>query len=106
MATAPKFRIDVDIHHVLTNSSPGPTQKPAVKSMKLPDPIFPRFPEKLLDPGPAVPPEKQLESGPSCIAQRAARCSRFSRPCYWLGRRPESPCVTAVVGGQVASVIV
>lgn len=71
MATAPKFRIDVDIHDVLMNSKPGPIQKPAAKSVKLPEPIFPRFPEKLLDPGPEAPPEKRDWSLP--LVYRAMR---------------------------------
>ena len=59
MATAPKFRIDVDIHNLLMHSAPGPVAVPAAKGMKLPDPVFPRFPEKLLDPGPDPIPEKR-----------------------------------------------
>jgi hypothetical protein len=59
MASAPKFRIDVDIHNLLMNSAPGPVAVPPPKGMKLPEPVFPRFPEKLSDPGPAVIPEKR-----------------------------------------------
>ena len=59
MATAPKFRIDIDVHDLLTHSAAGPVAAPAGKGMKLPDPVFPRFPEKLLDPGPNVIPEKR-----------------------------------------------
>ncbi len=59
MATAPKFRIDVDIHNLLMHSAPGPVAVPAAKGMKLPAPLFPRFPEKLLDPGPDPIPEKR-----------------------------------------------
>src|SRR5271155_4429531 len=57
MATAPKFRIDVDIHNLLTRSAAEPMAVPAAKGMTLPDPVFPRFPEKLKDPGPATIPE-------------------------------------------------
>ncbi len=59
MASVPKFRIDVDIHNLLMNSAPGPVAVPLPKGMKLPEPVFPRFPEKLSDPGPAVIPEKR-----------------------------------------------
>ena len=58
MATAPKFRIDVDIHNLLMQSA-VPVEAPAPKGMKLPDPVFPRFPRKLSDPGPATPPQKR-----------------------------------------------
>ena len=58
MATAPKFRIDVDIHNLLMHSAAG-VPAPAPKGMKLPDPVFPRFPRKLSDPGPAAPLEKR-----------------------------------------------
>src|SRR5579862_6892461 len=59
MASVPKFRIDVDIHNLLMNSAPGPVVVPPPKGLKLPEPVFPRFPEKLSDPGPAVIPEKR-----------------------------------------------
>src|ERR1700735_609924 len=59
MATAPKFRIDVDIHNLLMNPAPGPVAVPAAKGMKLPDPVFPQFPELLHDPGPETPLEKR-----------------------------------------------
>jgi MoaA/NifB/PqqE/SkfB family radical SAM enzyme len=59
VATAPKFRIDVDIHNLLMNSAPGPVPVPAPMGRNLPDPVFPRFPEKLLDPGPDKPLEKR-----------------------------------------------
>ena len=58
MATAPKFRIDVDIHNLLMCPTAGPTV-PVSKGLKLPEPIFPQFPEKLSDPGPDTPPEKR-----------------------------------------------
>ncbi len=59
MATTPKFRIDVDIHNLLSMyPTAGPTV-PVSKGLKLPDPIFPQYPEKLLDPGPDIAPEKR-----------------------------------------------
>jgi MoaA/NifB/PqqE/SkfB family radical SAM enzyme len=54
MATAPKFRIDVDIHNLLMNSAPGPVRVPDRRGKTLPEPIFPQYPEKLNDPGPAI----------------------------------------------------
>ena len=50
MATAPKFRIDVDIHKLLMNSNPEPVLVPPAKGETLPEPVFPRFPKKLADP--------------------------------------------------------
>jgi hypothetical protein len=35
MATAPKFRIDVDIHNLLMNSAPGPARVPERKGSHL-----------------------------------------------------------------------
>jgi radical SAM protein with 4Fe4S-binding SPASM domain len=57
MATAPKFRIDVDIHNLLMHSSPEPVRAPVSEGMILPEPIFPQYPEKLSDPGPRTVPE-------------------------------------------------
>jgi sulfatase maturation enzyme AslB (radical SAM superfamily) len=59
VATAPKFRIDVDIHNLLMRSAPGPVAVPQPKGLTLPAPVFPRFPAKLSDPGPEVPPAKR-----------------------------------------------
>jgi hypothetical protein len=56
---APRFRTDVDSHNLLMHFAPGPVAVPAVKATKLPDPAFPRFPEKLLDLEPATIPEKR-----------------------------------------------
>ena len=57
--TAPaKFRIDVDIHNLLMNSSGGPTLPPA-KEATLPDPVFPQYPELLNDAGPELAPQKR-----------------------------------------------
>ena len=39
MATAPKFRIDVDIHNLLMHSAPGPVRVPEGKGAKLPNPV-------------------------------------------------------------------
>jgi hypothetical protein len=56
MASAPKFRIDVDIHNLLMHSATEPVKLPLVKGAKLPEAVFPQHPEKLSDPGPdAIP---------------------------------------------------
>ena len=57
MATAPKFRIDVDIHNLLTNTAQAPPKPALAMGKRLPDPVFPLFPEKLLEPGPATIPQ-------------------------------------------------
>jgi hypothetical protein len=59
MSTIPKFRIDVNIHTRLMNSASERPRPPLDKGMSLPDPIYPRFPEKLSDPGPEAPPERR-----------------------------------------------
>jgi MoaA/NifB/PqqE/SkfB family radical SAM enzyme len=59
MASPAKFRIDVAIHDLLMNSTPTPPWPAAAKGMGLPDPVFPRFPELLGDPGPDTPPERR-----------------------------------------------
>jgi MoaA/NifB/PqqE/SkfB family radical SAM enzyme len=53
VASAPKFRIDVDIHNLLMHSTPSPVAVPAAQDRTLPEPVFPHYPEKLADPGPA-----------------------------------------------------
>ena len=57
MATVPKFRIDVNVHSLLMNSASDGPELPADKSMSLPEPVYPQFPEKLSDPGPETPPD-------------------------------------------------
>jgi hypothetical protein len=59
MSTAPKFRIDVDIHNLLTQSSPEAVKIPTPKGMTLPEPVFPQYRQKLSDPGPATPPARR-----------------------------------------------
>ena len=71
MATAPKFRIDVDIHNLLMQSAPARVRLPEVKGLRLPEPVFPQYPEKLSDPGPAVPLEKRHWNAP--LVHRAMR---------------------------------
>jgi hypothetical protein len=51
MATAARFRIDVTINDLLMSSAQRPAPA-AVKGVALPDPVFPQYPERLLDPGP------------------------------------------------------
>lgn len=43
----------------LMNSGSHEPELPVDKGMILPEPIYPRFPEKLSDPGPETPSEKQ-----------------------------------------------
>ena len=59
MATTPKFRIDVDIHSLLMDSSRQPAKPAAAMGLTLPEPVFPQYPEKLFDPGPEMAPEKR-----------------------------------------------
>ena len=59
MSSPAKFRIDVEIHDLLMNSNPRPPEPPPSRGLTLPEPVFPRFPEKLNDPGPETPPEKR-----------------------------------------------
>jgi sulfatase maturation enzyme AslB (radical SAM superfamily) len=59
MASAPKFRIDVDIHNLLMDSSRQVVKPAAAKGLTLPEPVFPQYPEKLADPGPEIAPEKR-----------------------------------------------
>ena len=58
MGSAAKYRIDVTINHLL-NSAPAPAPGPVAVGAKLPDPVFPQYPEKLADPGPAMPLERR-----------------------------------------------
>ena len=59
MSTTPKCRIDVKVHTLLMDSlSEGP--EPLVtQGLTLPEPVYPRFPEKLSNPGPEAPPENR-----------------------------------------------
>ena len=59
MATTPKFRIDVNVHSLLMNSASEGPELPVNQGMTLPEPIYPKSPEKLFDPGPDTPPEKR-----------------------------------------------
>jgi len=55
MATAAKFRIDVAIHDLLMNSNQRPPAPAEAMGLTLPEPVFPRFPDRLKDPGPETP---------------------------------------------------
>ena len=59
MATAPKFRIDVDIHNLLMKSAPGPVVVPPPKGWTLPEAVYPLHPERVNDSGPELIPEKR-----------------------------------------------
>ena len=51
MATASEVSLDVDIHNLLMDLLREPVRPVAVKGLTLPEPVFPQYPEKLLDPG-------------------------------------------------------
>ncbi len=59
MAAPARFRIDVALNDLLMKSNPEAALRPTVRSENMPEPIFPQFPEKLADPGPATPPERR-----------------------------------------------
>jgi len=59
MTATPKFRIDITINDLLTTASQRPPAPLQPKGLSLPDPVFPQHPERLIDPGPDVPPEKR-----------------------------------------------
>ncbi len=59
MAATPKFRIDPEAQEVLLHSRSEAPTPPAAKGLTLPEPVFPRFPERLNDPGPKTPPERR-----------------------------------------------
>ena len=58
-ASPAKFRIDVAMNDLLTKANPDPPVPPKNNGQRLPLPVFPQFPEKLADPGPALPPERR-----------------------------------------------
>ena len=74
MATVPstpaKFRIDVAVNDLLTKVNRRPVPSTEI-GLTLPTPIFPHFPEKLQDPGPAAPPERR-----KWTAQQVVRAMR------------------------------
>ena len=59
MSTTTSFRIDVNVHNLLMNSDTDGPQIPVAQGLTLPEPVYPRFPEKLSDPGPATPPDRR-----------------------------------------------
>jgi len=59
VAAPAKFRIDVAVNDLLTKASPHPPLAPKSNGLGLPIPVFPQFPEKMADPGPAIPPERR-----------------------------------------------
>ncbi len=59
MAAAPKFRIDVDIHNLLMNSGSSRPAAVLPRGRTLPEAIYPQYPTRLSDPGPASVPEKR-----------------------------------------------
>ncbi len=71
MVSPAKFRIDVDLNDLLMKSSPEPPIPAKNNGWRLPEPVFPQFPEKLADPGPEVLPERR--KWPASQVLRAAR---------------------------------
>jgi MoaA/NifB/PqqE/SkfB family radical SAM enzyme len=59
MTATPKFRIDVTINDLLTTASQRPPAPAEPKGLFLPNPVFPQHAERLMDPGPDVPPQKR-----------------------------------------------
>ena len=57
MPTAAKFRIDVAIHDLLTDSTQRPPVPAEARGLSLPEAVFPQYPERLHDPGPEIAPE-------------------------------------------------
>ncbi len=58
-AAPAKFRIDVSVNDLLTKANPNPPAPPRSNGLRFPTPLFPQFPDKLADPGPAVLPERR-----------------------------------------------
>jgi len=54
LAAVAKFRLDVDIHNLLMDSSRQVVKPAAAKGLTLPEPIFSQYPEKLADPEPEI----------------------------------------------------
>ncbi|HYG97564.1 MAG TPA: radical SAM protein [Terriglobales bacterium] len=68
MTTTPaKFRIDDSMNDLLMNRYQQPSPAAADKGVSLPEPVFPRFPLKLLDPGPIKPPERRTWTTPQIL---------------------------------------
>lgn len=59
MASPAKFRIDVTMNDLLMNSSSERAVPAKENGLKLPEAVFPSFPEKLNDSGPLHPPEQR-----------------------------------------------
>jgi hypothetical protein len=82
VATAPKFRIDVDIHNLLMKSAPGPAVVPSPKGWKLPEVVYPQYPERLADPGPEVIPEKRNWTVPQVYSKMRGWLFPYIRSCW------------------------
>jgi MoaA/NifB/PqqE/SkfB family radical SAM enzyme len=54
-----RFRIDVALNELLTKAHPHPPVPPKANGLRLPTPLFPQFPGKLADLGPAVLPVRR-----------------------------------------------
>jgi MoaA/NifB/PqqE/SkfB family radical SAM enzyme len=59
----PQFRLDVELHQLLTNSQAGSPPPAESKGMSLPEPVFPQHPELLNEWGLDAPPPERKWSG-------------------------------------------
>src|SRR5271166_3715919 len=82
MSTIPKFRIDVNVHSLLMNPASDGPERPVDQGVSLPEPIYPRFPEKLSDPGPDTPPEHREWTLPQAYRSMRGGSSLMCAPEY------------------------
>ena len=59
----PQFRLDVELHQLLTNSQAGTPPAAESKGMSLPEPVFPQHPELLKERGLDKPPSQRKWGG-------------------------------------------
>src|SRR5579864_5073559 len=59
----PAFRLDVELHQLLLNSSTRPPTPPEPLGISLPEPVFPQHPELLAQPGLDKPPDSRKWGG-------------------------------------------
>jgi hypothetical protein len=78
MATAPRFRIDVYIHNVLMGSPANRPFAPVFRGTDLPEPVFPRYPSKLPDPGPVVATEICVAAAALALLTTGRKCCRYA----------------------------
>jgi hypothetical protein len=81
MVSPANFRVNVELNDLLMRSSPTPSIPAKNNGLRLPEPVFPQFPENLADPGPETPPERRKwtasqMAGP--LSQVPSAAGRFS----------------------------